>query len=115
MKKIIICYFSSIGSLLVFMLAINMNQILLAVIMFALFTICLLWFSEITQKKKKHSRSAQVGKEQETYRIDIPIDDVGKKQEAGNVRPGSRPSDTYLKMVGGDEIDSRTENQATAT
>lgn len=98
MKKFIVCYFASIGSLLGFMMASNMNQIPLAVIMGALFAGCLLWFTEITRQKRKRRRSDRKEKPQEFYRIDIPLDDEPEDKPAGSVRPGSRPSATYAQM-----------------
>ena len=100
MKKLIVCYFASIGSLLGFMVAINMNQIPLAVIMVALFVACMLWFTDIARQKAKRGRhrSDQAKRPQEFYSIDIPLDDEPEDKPAAAVRPGSRPSVTYLEM-----------------
>lgn len=99
MKKIIVCYFASVGSLLCFMLALNMNQIPVAVLMAALFVGCMLWFTELTRlMKRKRRRSDREDIPQETYRIDIPLDDEPEDKPVGNVRPGSRPSATYAQM-----------------
>lgn len=99
MKKIIVCYFASVGFLLGFTLALNMNQIPVAVLMGALFVGCMLWFTELTRlMKRKRRRSEREDTPQETYRIDIPLDDEPEDKPAGSVRPGSCPSATYAQM-----------------
>lgn len=99
MKKIIVCYFTTVGFLLGFTLALNMNQIPVAVLMGALFVGCMLWFTELTRlMKRKRRRSEREDIPQEFYRIDIPLDDDPDDKPAGSVQPGSRPSATYIEM-----------------
>lgn len=115
MKKIIISYFASIGTLMGFMLACTINHAPLMVLTVCMFAGSMIWFTDIVKKiyHRKNRRSTTTRKVREFYSIDIPLDDVDIKK--GNVHPGSRPSEMYIKMVGGDDIDSRTENQAAST
>lgn len=100
MKKILVCYFASIVSLLIFMVARDMNLIPLCVVMFAAFTACLLWFADIMRQwNARKRRSERVNHEvQEFYSIDIPLDDKPEDKPAGGVHTGSRPSVTYAQM-----------------
>jgi len=113
MKKIIICYFASVGALICFTAAVCSNNVPIMIATAGMFAGCVIWFTDIMRQiSQRKERRKEPCKVREFYSIDIPLDDDIKK---GNVRPGSRPSEMYLKMVGGDEVDSGTENQATAT
>lgn len=99
MKKIIVCYFASMGSLLGFILGLSTNMIPFAVIMVAAFTGCLLWFCDIARQwNARRRRSDRASKPREVYNIDIPLDDDPEDKPAAAVRPGSRPSATYAQM-----------------
>ena len=101
MKKIIICYFASVGTLLGFTFAINANMIPFAVVMVAAFFGCMLWFCDIMRQisaRKRARRSEREDAVQEHYSIDIPLDDEPEEKPVSTVRPGSRPSVTYYAM-----------------
>lgn len=99
MKKIIVCYFASVGSLATCVTALNTNLIPLAVIMAAAFTGCLLWFCDITRQwNARRRRADRTSKPREIYSIDIPLDDDPEDKPVGSVRPGSRPSAAYEQM-----------------
>lgn len=112
MRKIIINWFASAASLLIFALALNTNAIPLAVLAALIFAVNLLWFTDIIRERSARARRAaraeHRGAEEEYYSIDIPLDDedqnlAADKPEAVEIssfiRPGSRPSDKYLQMV----------------
>lgn len=102
MKKIIVCYFASIGTFMGFMIFINNNNIPAGILMCVLFTLCLIWFGEIMKQWAARIRERQNNKPvKEVWnpsRIDIPLDDV-KNEEKQNVHPGSYPSEAYYKMI----------------
>lgn len=124
MKKIIVCYFASMGSLLGFILGLSTNMIPFAVIMVAAFTGCLLWFCDIARQwNAMRRRSDRASKPREVYNIDIPLDDDPEDKPAedapeayvisgsGNVHTGMYPSEDYFKMLskGGSYSDIRRE------
>lgn len=122
MRKIIINWFASAASLLIFALALNTNAIPLAVLAAISFVGCLLWFSDIIRQADARARRSKrrEPERQEFYSIDIPLDDpqdkgADKEPESyvvsSNVHTGTYPSEDYLKMLnkGGSYDDIRRE------
>ena len=124
MRKIIINWFASAASLLIFALALNINAIPLAVLAAIAFVGCLLWFSDIIRQADARARRSQrrEPERQEFYSIDIPLDDPEDKPAedapeayvisgSGNVHTGMYPSEDYFKMLnkGGSYDDIRRE------
>ena len=123
MKKIFINWFASASSLLIFALALDGDQIPLAILAFLAFAVCLLWFTNIIRQIDARSRrSARREHEpQEFYSIDIPLDDPEDKPvdehpeifviKGDNVQTGGYPSDDYFAMLekGGSYSDVRRE------
>lgn len=122
MRKIIINWFASAASLLIFALALSTNAIPLAVLTAITFVACLLWFSDIIRQADSRARRSQrrEPERQEFYSIDIPLDDpedkgADKEPESyvvsSNVHTGTRPSEDYFKMLdkGGSYDDVREE------
>lgn len=122
MRKIIINWFASAASLLIFALALNTNAIPLAVLAAIAFVACLLWFSDIIRQADARARRSQrkEPERQEFYSIDIPLDDpqdktADKEPESyvvsNNVHTGTYPSEDYFKMLdkGGSYDDIRRE------
>ncbi|WP_407382828.1 hypothetical protein [Ruminococcus sp.] len=101
-KKIIVCYFASIVSLLGFTMALNTDQIPIAVLMAAISAGCMVWFTDMMRHKRKPRRVVRED-EPQNYRIDIPLDDEPEDETAGGVRPGSRQSVTYDQMKAAQE------------
>ena len=112
MKKIIINWFASAASLLIFALALNADQIPLAVLAALIFAVCLVWFTEIVRQIDSRSRRSErrEPEPQELYSIDIPLDDPEDKPAedapeayvisgSGNVHTGMYPSEDYFKML----------------
>lgn len=110
MKKIIINWFASAASLLIFALALNTNAIPLAVLAAISFVGCLLWFSDIIRQADARARRSQrkEPERQEFFSIDIPLDDpldkgADKEPESyvvsSNVHTGTHPSEDYFKML----------------
>lgn len=111
MRKIIINWFASAASLLIFALALNADQIPLAVLAAIAFVACLLWFSDIIRQADSRARRSKrrEPERQEFYSIDIPLDDPEDKSAedtpeayviSGNVHTGMYPSEDYFKMLG---------------
>lgn len=122
MKKIIINWFASAASLLIFALALNADQIPLAVLSALIFAVCLVWFTDIVRQIDSRSRRSErrEPEPQELYSIDIPLDDPEDKPAedapeayviSGNVHTGMYPSEDYFKMLnkGGSYSDIRGE------
>lgn len=122
MRKIIINWFASAASLLIFALALNTNAIPLAVLSAIAFVGCLLWFADIIRQIDARSRRSQRRQleRQEFFSIDIPLDDPQDKQAnkepesyvvSSNVHTGTYPSEDYFKMLnkGGSYDDVRGE------
>ena len=122
MRKIIINWFASAASLLIFALALNKNAIPLAVLAAIAFVACLLWFSDIIRQADSRARRSKrrEPERQEFYSIDIPLDDPQDKPAedapeaygiSGNVHTGMYPSEDYFKMLskGGSYSDVRRE------
>lgn len=122
MRKIIINWFASAASLLIFALALNTNAVPLAVLAAIAFVACLLWFSDIIRQIDARARRSQrkEPERQEFYSIDIPLDDpedkgADKEPESyvvsSDVHTGTYPSEDYFKMLnkGGSYDDIRRE------
>jgi len=122
MRKIIINWFASAASLLIFALALNADQIPLAVLSALTFAVCLVWFTDIVRQIDARSRRSKrrEPERQEFNSIDIPLDDPqdsanDKEPESyavsSNVRTGTYPSEDYFKMLnkGGSYDDIRRE------
>lgn len=124
MRKIIINWFASAASLLIFALALNADQIPLAVLAAIAFVACLLWFTDIIRQIDSRSRRSKrkEPEPQEFYSIDIPLDDPEDKPAedapeayvisgSGNVHTGMYSSEDYFKMLskGGSYSDVRRE------
>lgn len=124
MRKIIINWFASAASLLIFALALNADQIPLAVLSALIFVVCLVWFTDIVRQIDARSRRSKrkEPEPQEFYNIDIPLDEPQDKPAedapeayvisgSGNVHTGMYPSEDYLKMLskGGSYSDVRRE------
>lgn len=124
MRKIIINWFASAASLLIFALALNADQIPLAVLAALIFAVCLLWFADIVRQIDSRSRRSKrrEPEPQEFYNIDIPLDEPQDKPAedapeayvisgSGNVHTGMYPSEDYFKMLskGGSYSDVRRE------
>lgn len=110
MRKIIINWFASAASLLIFALALNTNAIPLAVLAAISFVGCLLWFSDIIRQADARARRSQrrEPERQEFFSIDIPLDDPEDKEAdkepesyvvSSNVHTGTYPSEDYFKML----------------
>lgn len=124
MRKIIINWFASAASLLIFALALNTNAIPLAVLSALIFAVCLVWFTDIIRQIDSRSRRSErrEPEPQEFYNIDIPLDYSEDKPAedapeayvisgSGNVHTGMYPSEDYFKMLskGGSYSDIRRE------
>ena len=124
MRKIIINWFASAASLLIFALALNADQIPLAVLSALIFAVCLVWFTDIVRRIDSRARRSQrrEPERQEFYSIDIPLDEPQDKPAedapeayvisgSGNVHTGMYPSEDYFKMLskGGSYSDVRRE------
>lgn len=124
MRKIIINWFASAASLLIFALALNTNAIPLAVLSALIFAVCLVWFTDIIRQIDSRSRRSErrEPEQQGFYSIDIPLDDPEDKPAedapeayvisgSGNVHTGMYPSEDYFKMLskGGSYSDIRRE------
>lgn len=112
MRKIIINWFASAASLLIFALALNTNAIPLAVLSALIFAVCLVWFTDIIRQIDSRSRRSErrEPEQQGFYSIDIPLDDPEDKPAedapeayvisgSGNVHTGMYPSEDYFKML----------------
>ena len=122
MRKIIINWFASAASLLIFALALNADQIPLAVLSALIFAVCLVWFTDIVRRIDSRARRSKrrEPEPQEFYSIDIPLDEPQDKPAedapeayviSGNVHTGMYPSEDYFKMLskGGSYSDVRRE------
>lgn len=124
MKKIIINWFASAASLLIFALALNAGQIPLAVLSALIFAVCLVWFTDIVRQIDSRSRRSErrQPERREFFSIDIPLDDPQDKPAedapeayvisgSSNVHTGTYPSEDYFKMLnkGGSYSDVRRE------
>ena len=102
MNRVLINWFCTVLSLLGLMICLLLGLMPLAIIMFLLFAGCGLWMSDIMAKeeRRRRARRASHDEPEDDICIDIPLDDI-EQPESREIRPGSRQSKTYLKMLQG--------------
>lgn len=118
MKAIILNWFITVMSLLLFTITLLLGNIPLAILMVLIFAGCGLWFSDLMVRwdKRRQARKIEEAKPEDDICIDIPLDETCEhtgKVESREIKPGRYQSKTYLKMVkgGGSVYENRSEDQ----
>ena len=100
------------------------KQIAPALLFYVIVAICIVWIIRAEMKKESadyhmwRQFSGALNKvdgfEDRLNKFETDLSLKADKPARSNIRPGSRQSDRYKKMTGGDSLDGRSENQTSS-